>query len=70
MNGLVLEPKKQKTTVILAYNKPVGVVSTTEESEKDNILEHVKHSERIFPIGRLDKDSQGFFFDKQRRHCK
>lgn len=62
VNGLVLEPKKQKTTVILAYNKPVGVVSTTEENAKDNILEHVKHSERIFPIGRLDKDSQGLIF--------
>lgn len=38
------------------------MVSTTEDSTKDNILEHVKHSQRIFPIGRLDKDSQGLIF--------
>lgn len=62
VNGLVIEPKKRDTSIILAYNKPVGVVSTTEGSTKENILEHVKHSERIFPIGRLDKDSQGLIF--------
>ncbi|MBP6740581.1 MAG: 23S rRNA pseudouridine(2604) synthase RluF [Leptospiraceae bacterium] len=62
VNGLVIEPKKRDTSIILAYNKPVGVVSTTEDSTKDNILEHVKHSQRIFPIGRLDKDSQGLIF--------
>jgi len=62
VNGLVLKPRKQDSTIILAYNKPVGVVSTTEDTTKDNILEHVKHAERIFPIGRLDKDSQGLIF--------
>lgn len=62
VNGLVIEPRKQKSTIIIAYNKPVGVVSTTEDGTKDNILEHVIHSERIFPIGRLDKDSQGLIF--------
>lgn len=46
-------------SVILAYNKPVGIVSTTDPGERDNIVNAVGYSERIFPIGRLDKDSQG-----------
>ncbi|WP_277464191.1 23S rRNA pseudouridine(2604) synthase RluF [Parabacteroides sp. PF5-6] len=47
------------TPIILAYNKPVGVVSTTDRQERDNIIDAVGYPERIFPIGRLDKDSQG-----------
>lgn len=46
-------------SVIIAYNKPVGIVSTTDTTERDNIVDAVAYSERIFPIGRLDKDSQG-----------
>ncbi|NDV81409.1 23S rRNA pseudouridine(2604) synthase RluF [Bacteroides sp. 51] len=46
-------------SVIIAYNKPVGVVSTTDPGERDNIVNAVGYTERIFPIGRLDKDSQG-----------
>lgn len=45
--------------VYIALNKPVGITSTTERHIKDNIIDFVKHSERIFPIGRLDKDSEG-----------
>ena len=45
--------------VYIAFNKPVGVVSTTDTSEKDNIIDNISHEQRIFPIGRLDKDSQG-----------
>lgn len=52
----------QKPTVIIALNKPVGVTSTTEVGVRDNIVEAVNYSERIFPIGRLDKDSQGLIF--------
>ena len=48
--------------VFIALNKPVGIVSTTEAGEKDNIVDFVNHSTRIFPIGRLDKDSQGLIF--------
>lgn len=43
----------------IAFNKPVGVVSTTDPQEKDNIINFISHEQRIFPIGRLDKDSQG-----------
>lgn len=45
--------------VYIAFNKPVGIVSTTDTQEKDNIVEYISHEQRIFPIGRLDKDSQG-----------
>lgn len=46
-------------SIIIAYNKPVGVVSTTDPGERDNIVNAIGYPERIFPIGRLDKDSQG-----------
>jgi 23S rRNA pseudouridine2604 synthase len=45
--------------VYIALNKPVGIVSTTEPHVKENIVDFVGHKERIFPIGRLDKDSEG-----------
>lgn len=45
--------------VYIAFNKPVGIVSTTDPQEKDNIVNFIRHEQRIFPIGRLDKDSQG-----------
>lgn len=55
---LVGKPKKQH--VYIAFNKPVGIVSTTDtKGEKNNIIDFIGHKERIFPIGRLDKDSEG-----------
>lgn len=45
--------------VYIAFNKPVGIVSTTDPNEKANIIRYICHEQRIFPIGRLDKDSQG-----------
>lgn len=45
--------------VYIALNKPVGITCTTDETVKDNILGFVDHEQRIFPIGRLDKDSEG-----------
>jgi len=62
VNGHELEPKESKNLVLIALNKPVGVTSTTEAGVRDNIVDYVHHSERIFPIGRLDKDSQGLIF--------
>ena len=51
--------KGQRRHVYIALNKPVGVTSTTEASVKGNIVDCVDHAQRIFPIGRLDKDSEG-----------
>jgi 23S rRNA pseudouridine2604 synthase len=61
VNGNELEPRKGDDLIFIALNKPVGIVSTTEKV-RDNIVDYVKHSKRIFPIGRLDKDSQGLIF--------
>lgn len=46
-------------SIIIAYNKPVGIVCTTDPAERDNVVNAIGHPERIFPIGRLDKDSMG-----------
>lgn len=62
VNGRVIEPRAEEDFVFIALNKPVGIVSTTDSTEKYNIQRFVGHSERIFPIGRLDKDSQGLIF--------
>ncbi|TCW12464.1 ribosomal large subunit pseudouridine synthase F [Raoultella sp. BIGb0138] len=62
VNGQAIEPREAEDLVFIALNKPVGIVSTTEDSERDNIVDFVNHSKRIFPIGRLDKDSQGLIF--------
>lgn len=50
---------EQRRHVYIALNKPVGITSTSESHIKGNIVDFVGHSERIFPIGRLDKDSEG-----------
>ncbi len=51
--------QREKPHVYIALNKPVGIVCTTDRSERDNITDHVNHPARIFPIGRLDKESEG-----------
>lgn len=55
--GKTVKPKQNK--VYIAFNKPVGITCTTERHIKGNIVDFINHKERIFPIGRLDKDSQG-----------
>ncbi|AOM76943.1 23S rRNA pseudouridine(2604) synthase RluF [Pedobacter steynii] len=62
VNGQTIEPKEVDQSILIAYNKPVGITSTTEAGVKSNMVDHVNHSERVFPIGRLDKDSQGLIF--------
>jgi 23S rRNA pseudouridine2604 synthase len=57
INGNPIGAKKQH--VYIALHKPVGITSTTERHIKGNIIDFVNHPERIFPIGRLDKDSEG-----------
>ena len=62
VNGLLIEPKKEEDMIMLAFNKPVGIVSTTEIGARDGIVDYIGYHKRIFPIGRLDKDSQGLIF--------
>ena len=57
------EPIKQKKqTVYLALNKPKGITCTTDVKDKTNIIDFVNYKSRIFPIGRLDKRSEGLIF--------
>ena len=48
--------------IYIAYNKPIGITCTTERDVRGNIIDAIKHKERIFPIGRLDKPSEGLIF--------
>ena len=62
VNGEALSNPKNKL-VYLAFNKPKGIVCTTDTSvEKDNIIDYINYPKRIFPIGRLDKPSEGLIF--------
>ncbi|MFD2564571.1 23S rRNA pseudouridine(2604) synthase RluF [Aquimarina rubra] len=54
---LISKPKEKH--VYLAFHKPVGIVCTTAQNEKDNIIDFINYPKRIFPVGRLDKPSEG-----------
>ena len=59
IDGVLVE-NLQERTIYLAFNKPVGIVCTTDTRvEKDNIIDYINYPSRIFPIGRLDKPSEG-----------
>lgn len=62
VNGLVIEPLATDQVIFIALNKPVGVVCTAAATDQRNIIDFVGHNSRVFPIGRLDKDSQGLIF--------
>ncbi len=53
------EVSKEEEMILIAFNKPVGVVCTSQKKEKDNVIDYINYPKRIYPIGRLDKDSEG-----------
>jgi 23S rRNA pseudouridine2604 synthase len=53
---------KKEEYVYIAFNKPVGITCTTEKNVKDNIIDFINYPKRIYPIGRLDKPSEGLIF--------
>lgn len=55
-------PSNKSDRIYIAYNKPIGITCTTEKHVKGNIIDAIGHKERIFPIGRLDKPSEGLIF--------
>lgn len=62
VDGKPVRPSSDKR-VYLAFNKPIGIVCTTDTGvEKDNIIDFINYPSRIFPIGRLDKPSEGLIF--------
>ena len=63
VNGKVIHRAKKKKMVYIVFNKPKGIVCTTDQlREKDNIIDYINYPTRIFPIGRLDKPSEGLIF--------
>jgi 23S rRNA pseudouridine2604 synthase len=61
VNGELIKEKKDER-IYLAYNKPPGIECTTNLDVRDNIINEINYPERIFPIGRLDKASEGLLF--------
>ena len=63
VDGQIVGKLKKQKNVYLIFNKPVGIVCTTDvKLERDNIIDFIKYPTRIFPIGRLDKKSEGLIF--------
>ena len=63
VEGQIIEKLKKQKKIYLIFNKPVGIVCTTNRREEpDNIIDFIKYPKRIFPIGRLDKLSEGLIF--------
>ena len=63
VEGQIIEKSTKQKKIYLAFNKPVGIVCTTDRRvEPDNIIDFIKYPKRIFPIGRLDKNSEGLIF--------
>lgn len=61
VDGVLINENKEKR-IYLAFHKPVGIECTTNQSVRDNIVDYINYPERIFPIGRLDKASEGLIF--------
>ena len=60
VEGKKIEKSKKHKNIYLAFNKPVGIVCTTDRRvEPNNVIDYIKYPKRIFPIGRLDKPSEG-----------
>jgi len=57
IDGVRIQTKKKFTYIV--FNKPVGITCTTDVKDKTNIVDFINHPHRLFPVGRLDKDSSG-----------
>jgi 23S rRNA pseudouridine2604 synthase len=62
IDGEPIKKKSKERPIYIAFNKPVGVTSTTDVKDRSNIIYYMGYPKRIFPIGRLDKDSDGLIF--------
>ena len=63
VKGQIIEKSKKQKNTYLAFNKPVGIVCTTDRRvEPDNVIDFINYPKRIFPVGRLDKLSEGLIF--------
>jgi len=63
VEGQKIEKSTKQKNIYLAFNKPIGIVCTTDRKvEPDNVIDFIKYPKRIFPVGRLDKNSEGLIF--------
>jgi 23S rRNA pseudouridine2604 synthase len=62
VDGSLVTLAAKEKRVMLAFNKPPGITTTTDTNIRDNIISYINYPKRIFPIGRLDKDSEGLIF--------
>ena len=62
VDGRRIKFKNQEEAIYIAFNKPRGITCTTERQIEGNIIDYIRHPKRIFPIGRLDKPSEGLIF--------
>ncbi len=62
VDGHKIQKESLPKSVYLAFNKPRGIICTTDQNIKDNIIDYIRYPERIFPIGRLDVPSEGLIF--------
>jgi len=59
---LLFKPKKKRKNIYLLFNKPIGIECTTNQDVNNNIIDFIGYPSRLFPVGRLDKDSEGLIF--------
>ena len=62
LNGQAIEPLSPDKVIFILLNKPVGVVCTAARTDERNVVDFVDHTSRIYPVGRLDKNSEGLLF--------
>ncbi len=62
LNGKAIKYKSKPKPIYLAFHKPIGIVCTTDLNERNNIISYINYPTRLFPIGRLDKPSEGLIF--------
>lgn len=62
VDGRRIKFKNQEDSIYIAFNKPKGITCTTDRQIEGNIIDYIRHPKRIFPIGRLDKPSEGLIF--------
>lgn len=59
IDGKKIEPVAKDELIYMAFNKPINVTTTTDPRRRDNIIDYIGYPKRIFPVGRLDRDSDG-----------
>ena len=62
VEGQSIKKSTKEKNIYLAFNKPVGIICTTDNREFGNIIDFIKYPTRVFPVGRLDKPSEGLIF--------